>query len=166
MNLLKETMINPVEEKSPISISSGISPTDKIKNSLGKAYSMGKEAMKHFINSCLVSFEKSIYDPIKKLKLGMFSNMAKRVTVKLRGREIQFSVQNEIFGKTALISQSRVFLKEIFKYSLGLIPYALADHIGVMVKTKKSDLLIELEKGTVSVGQIPKLYIILYTRRS
>ena len=167
MNLLKETMINPVEEKSLISISSGISPTDKIKDSLGKAYSMGKEAMKHFINSRLVSFEKSIYDPIKKLKLGMFSNMEKRVTVKLRGREIQFSVQNEIFGKIALISQSRVLdLKEIFKYSLGSIPYALADHMGVMVKTKKSDLLIELEKGAVLVGQMPKLYIILYTGSS
>ena len=28
--------------------------------------------------------------------------------------------------------------------------------MGVMVKTKKSELLIELEKGTVLVGQMPK----------
>ena len=35
MNFLKETMIDPVKEKSLISISSGISPTDKIKDSLG-----------------------------------------------------------------------------------------------------------------------------------
>ena len=59
MNLLKETMINPVEEKAPMNISSGIRPTDKIKDSLGKSYSMGKEAMERFINSLLVSHEKS-----------------------------------------------------------------------------------------------------------
>ena len=85
MNLLKETMINPVEEKSLTSISSGISPTDKIKDSIGKASSVGKEAMEHLINSRLVSLAKSIYDPIKKLKLGTFANMTKRVTVKLSG---------------------------------------------------------------------------------
>ena len=65
-------------------------------------------------------------------------------------------MQSEIFGKIALISQSGVLdLKEIFKYSLGSNLYPLADHMGVMVKTKKSDLLIELEKGTVLVR--PKL---------
>ena len=85
MNLLKETIINHVEEKSLMSISSGISPTDKIKDSIGKAYSVGKEAMEHLINSRLVSLAKSIYDPIKKLKLGTFANMTKRVTVKLSG---------------------------------------------------------------------------------
>ena len=47
-------------------------------------------------------------------------------------------------------------LKEMFKYSLGSIPYPLPDHMGVMVKTNKSDLLIELEKGIVLVGQMPK----------
>ena len=46
-------------------------------------------------------------------------------------------------------------MKEIFKYSLGSISYALADHMGVMVKTKKSDLLTELEKDIVS-KQMPK----------
>ena len=162
MNLLKETMINPVKEKSLMSISSRISPTDKIKGSLGKAFSMGKKAMEHFINFRLVSYEKSTYDPIKKLKSGIFSNMSKRVIVKLRGKDVQFSLQNEIFGKIILISQSRVLdLKELFKYSLESIPYSLGliplgDHMGVMVKTKKSELLIELEKGTVLVGQMPK----------
>ena len=86
MNLLKETIINPVEEKSLLNRSSGISPTDKIKDSLGRAYRMGKEAIKRFISSRLVSLEKSIYNPIKRLKLGTFSNMTKRVTIKLRGR--------------------------------------------------------------------------------
>ena len=66
-------------------------------------------------------------------------------------------MQGDIFRKIALISKSRVLdWKEIFKYSLGSIPYALVGHMGVTVKTKKSDLLIELEKDTVLVGQMPK----------
>ena len=46
--------------------------------------------------------------------------------------------------------------KEMLKYSLGSIPYALGDHMGVMMKTKISDLLVEHEKDTVLVSQIPK----------
>ena len=86
-------------------------------------------------------------------KLGTFANMTKRVTVKLSGQDVPFSVQSEIFGKIALISQCRVLhLKEIFKYSLRSISYALAGHMRMMVKTKKSNLLIELEKGIVLIG--------------
>lgn len=87
-------------------IFSAMSPTDKIKDPLDTAYSMGKEAMKHFISCRVVTLEKYIYCSIKKLKLGTSSNMTKRVTVKLRGRDVQFLGQSEIFGKIALISQS------------------------------------------------------------
>ena len=69
------------------------------KDSLDTAYSIRKEAMKDFINCRLVTLEKYIYDFIKNLKLGTSSNMTKRVTVKLRGSEVQFSGQSEIFGK-------------------------------------------------------------------
>ena len=47
-------------------------------------------------------------------------------------------------------------MKEIFKHSLESIPYALTYHMEVMVKTKISDILTEVEKGTVLVGQMPK----------
>ena len=60
---------------------------------------MGKEAIEHFIYSRLVSLEKSIYDSIKKLKLGTFSNMMKRVTVKLRGRDVSFQCRVTYFIK-------------------------------------------------------------------
>ena len=45
MNLLKETMINPVEEKSLMSISNGKTATDKMKEFLDKANNMGREPM-------------------------------------------------------------------------------------------------------------------------
>ena len=70
---------------------------------------------------------------------------------------MQFSAQSAIFGKIALISQSRtVELKEIFKYPLGTVPYTLADEMGIMIKTNKLDLPAALEKGTVLVDQMPK----------
>ena len=57
MNHLKETMINPVEEKSLMSISNGKTATDKMKESLDKANSMGKEPMQHFISCRLITLE-------------------------------------------------------------------------------------------------------------
>ena len=53
--------------------------------------------------------------------------------VKVKERELQFSSQSEIFGKTALIAQSRsVDLQEIFKYPLGSVPYALGGSMGTI----------------------------------
>ena len=54
------------------------------------------------------------------------------------------------FRKIALILQKQsIDLQDVFKYPLGAIPYALPDVIGIMVKSKKVDLLFELEKGSL-----------------
>ena len=47
-------------------------------------------------------------------------------------------------------------MQEIVKYPLGSVPYALADSMGTMIKTKKADLLPELEKSTTYVNSFPK----------
>ena len=110
-----------------------------------------------FIDLCLVNMSKSMHDPLKKLRLGTFTNINKKVKVKVKGREVQFSSQSDIFGKTALITQSRsIDLQEIFKYPLGSVPYTVADSMGTVIKTKKTDLLAELEKDTTYVKSSPK----------
>ena len=157
MDLLKYTFINPAQQSSLITLSSGIIPTEVIRRDLENAYDKGKSAMDSFIDLRLVNMSKSIYDPLKKLRLGTFANMNKKVKVKVKGREVQFSSQSEIFGKIALIAQSRsADLQEIFKYPLGSVPYALADSMGTMIKTKKADLLVELEKDTTYVNSFSK----------
>ena len=83
MDLLTGTLVNPLEENS-----SGISPSEKIQEDLHQAYSFGKNAMENFINDCLVKLSKSIYEPIKKLKLGTFTTMTKKVNVNIKGREV------------------------------------------------------------------------------
>ena len=151
MDLLKYTFINPAQQSSLITLSSGIIPTEVIRRDLENAYDKGKSAMDSFIDLRLVNMSKSIYDPLKKLRLGTFANMNKKVKVKVKGREVQFSSQSEIFGKIALIAQSRsADLQEIFKYPLGSVPYALADSMGTMIKTKKGR----------SAGRIRKRYYI------
>ena len=110
-----------------------------------------------FIDLRLVNMSKSIYDPLKELRLGAFTNINKKVKVKVKGREVQFSSQSEMFGMIALIAESRsVDLQEIFKYPLGSVPYALADSMGTMIKTKKLDLQADLEKDTTYVHSFPK----------
>ena len=157
MDLLKYTFINPAQQSSLITLSSGIIPTEVIRRDLENAYDKGKSAMDSFIDLRLVNMSKSIYDPLKKLRLGTFANMNKKVKVKVKGREVQFSSQSEIFGKIALIAQSRsADLQEIFKYPLGSVPYALADSMGTMIKTKKLDLQADLEKDTTYVHSFPK----------
>ena len=137
VDLLKYTFINPAEESSLISLSSGIIPTEAIRRDLENAYDKGKSAMDTFIDLCFVNMSKSICDPLKKLRLGTFTNVNKKVTVKVKGREVQFSSQSERFGKIVLIAQSRsVDLQEIFMCPLGSVSYALADSMGTMIKAK------------------------------
>ena len=113
--------------------------------------------MDTFIDLRLMNMRKSIYNLLKKLRLSTFTSMSKKVKVKVKGREVQFPFQSEIIGKIALIAQSRsVDLQEIFKYPLGSFPYALADSMGTMIKTKKADLLVELEKDTTYVNSFSK----------
>ena len=58
-----------------------------------------------------------------------------KVKVKMKGREVSFSSQSEMFRKIAMIAQSR-----------------LADSIGTMIRTKKTDLFRELELDTIFVN--------------
>ena len=104
MDLLKYTFINPAEETSlMITLSSDIIPTAVTRRDLENACDKGKPAMDSFIDLRLVNISKSIYDPLKKLQRGTFSDMNEKVKIKVKRREEQFSSQSEIFGKIALI---------------------------------------------------------------
>jgi len=73
------------------------------------------------------------------------------------GKVVQFSAQSDIFGKIAIIQQTRQLdLKEMFCYLLGPVPWFIANCSGDMAKTSKSALMAELEKGTTDVEQIQK----------
>ena len=89
-DLLNESLINPVERKELVSLSSGVFPGNQSVADLDQAYEKGKKCMENFINDRLISLGKSIYTPIKKLQLGKFSKIKKQVTVNIKGKNVQF----------------------------------------------------------------------------
>ena len=101
-DLLNESLINPVERKELVSLTSGVFPGNQIVADLDQAYEKGEKCMENFINDRLILLEKSIYTPIKKLRLETFSKIKKQVTVKIKGKNVQFN-QSDLFGKIALI---------------------------------------------------------------
>ena len=82
--------------------------------------------------------------------------------MKANGKIVQFSAQSDIFGKIALIQQTRPLdLKEVFCYSLGPVPWSLATSAGELMKTSKATLMHELEKGSTSVDCVQRPYTII-----
>ena len=130
-DLLKFSLIKPAEESNLISLSSDKVPTEAIRRDLKNVYDMRKAVMDIFIDRRLVSQTKPIYDPIKKLRLGPFNNMNRKVKVKVK-KQVLFIFQSEIFGKITLI----VYLQDIFKQWLRSVLYGFADSMGTIIKTK------------------------------
>ena len=73
-----------------------------------------------------------------------------------------FSSQSDIFGKIAIIQQSRnVNLKEVFCYPLWPVPWSIAFGSGDMIKTSKSVPMTELEKGATDADQVPRPFAVI-----
>ena len=115
-----------------------------------------KWKMEKFINERLVEQKVGFYEPLKRLKLGTFTKIMKRPVKTKSGKIVQFSAQSQIFGKIDIIQQTRKLdLKQIFCYPLGPVPWSLGTSTGELVKTSKSTLMHELEKGSTFVDVTP-----------
>ena len=78
--------------------------------------------------------------------------MTKVTKIRVKDRVIPMKAQSELFGRLALIMQSRnVDLKEVFSYPLGPQPWPLTTMTGGLRKTNKVALLHKLEKGVESI---------------
>ena len=88
---VSSVFVNPFSEMELVSLSTGIAPTDKIKNGLLNAHAIGKTALNKFIEKRLVNQRTQYFEPLRKLKLGTFSSMKKVVKVEKNGKVAQFS---------------------------------------------------------------------------
>ena len=99
------------------------------------------------------------YELIKRLRLETVASMKKTVIVKTNSKVVQFSAQSDIFDKISPMQQKKkVSLKDVFCYPLGPVPLgpvALATSNGELVKTSKSKLMHELEKGVITTVSFP-----------
>ena len=69
--------------------------------------------------------------------------------------------QSDIFGNIMIIQQSaNVNLKDVFCYPLGPVLWLIAYGSRDMIKTSKSALMTELEKGATDVDQAPRLFAV------
>ena len=136
-------------------ISTGIQTAENVMKDLLSAQQLGKTAMVQFVKERLaVGSSKSIFDPIKKSKLGTFKSINKIKVSKTKNKIISLTSTKDLFSKIAIISQKRsVDLKTLFNYPLEALPLSEAD--GTLKKTPKSALLHKLEQYFESVSDLP-----------
>ena len=89
MSILTDLFINPLSENNLISISNGTLPPEKVKQDLLKAVTIGTHAMEDLISNRWDEKgepTEDFFKPVKKLKLGTFTDIKKSFTVKTKDK--------------------------------------------------------------------------------
>ena len=112
-----------------MSISTGIQTAENVTKDLLSAKQLGKIDMVQFIKEHLaVDSSKSIFDPLKKPKLGTFKSIKKIKVCKTKNKIMSLTSTGDLFSKIAIISQKRsVDLKTLFNYPLEALPISLSE---------------------------------------
>ena len=136
-------------------LASGMTASKKVEEDLLRAHDKGTEAVTTFIRKRLTTTEVSFYDPIPKLKLATFDSMTVS-SVKIGGKEVMLKADRDLFARLLVVAQTREMdLREVFKYSLGPLPWSLASTDGSLCKTVKSKLLESLSEGVEPAEDVP-----------
>ena len=159
ISILTDTFINPFNNQTLVSISTGIQTTDRVTQDMLKARDLGQKSMEAFLTDRLCNSESSIFDPIKKLKLATFATMNKKKICKLKGKEISLRSSKDLFCKVTIIAQKRsINLNQLFEYPLGPLPLSLAETVGTLKKSAKSTLLHKVEGPVEPATAVPDEY--------
>ena len=130
-----------------IQISSGLVATTDVQQDISSAYDRGDEVFRQLCKLRLQSHEVDLMDPIKKMKLKTFTNMAKSVKRKVRGKEVILQADRNLMARLVVIGRYRnLDLQHLLTYSLGPLPLSMATAQGCLVKTNKATLLHALEQ--------------------
>ena len=153
IDILTNTLLNPFSDNPLLCISNGMLASDEVKNDLLNPKEMGQEALIKFKEDRLsASATKSLFDPMKKLKLKTFSYMTKTVKTTVNQKSIPMKATRNLFAHITLIMEKRQLdLKTVFCYPLGPFPWSLVDSNGGLKKTSKVSILHELERDTEPV---------------
>ena len=80
-----------------------------------------------------------------------------RKTVTVNGNEVMLKIDSNLFGKMAVITQTRQLdMKSVMQYELVPSPWCLVTSGGLLRKTNKSSLAISLEKLDSPVESVAK----------
>ena len=107
-------------------LASGMTAPKKVEEDLVVAYNKGEEAMASFIRKRLMTAEVSFYDP-----MATFDSVFPPSAVKIGGKEVMLKAERDLFARLLVVTQTRdMDLQEVFKYSLGPLPWSLASADG------------------------------------
>ena len=143
------SFIDPLSQNNLVCISNGALATGKVRDDLLGAREKGEAAMETFIETSLLKgTTMSMFDPIKKLKLGTFSSMCKNMKTTCKNKEVSLRASRSLFAKLCIVMQRReIDLTKVLKYPLGPFPWSLARQNGELKKSSKVAILHALEKN-------------------
>ena len=126
-------------EDEPMSnISSGLVAPSPVSKDLLSAFSIGEQHLQRFIQERLVSCTVPFHDPLSALKLKTFTELMKTKSVKVKGKDVVVRADRGFYSRLLVIAQSRSMdLRQVFQYSLGAVPWALATLDGQLARTAK-----------------------------
>ena len=113
--------------------------------------------MKTFIANRINSNSVGFWDPLPRLKIQTFASMTKNIQVKASDEKLTtVNADRTLFARLLIASRSRnIDLREVLKYELSPVPYALAHTDGTLRKSTKSALLTALENSVQVSSRLP-----------
>ena len=140
---LLESFIDPLSQNDLACISNGVLATGKDRDDLLSAREKGEAAIETFIETRLLKgTTMSMFDPVKKLKLGTFSSMCKNMKTTCKNKEVSLRASTSLFAQICIVMQRReIDLKKVFKYPLRPFPWSFAGQNGELKKTSKVAIL-------------------------
>lgn len=104
------------------------------------------------------SDEVSFWSKISKLNLKTFASLAKTNQIKCADQKIiTISADRNLFGRLLIAAKCRdIDVKEVLRYELSTVPFALAHADGALRKTTKSVLMAEVEREFQAQGRLPE----------
>eukprot|EP00794_Sanderia_malayensis_P020731 gene20733-22764_t len=159
VGMLKDTWRNPfaIPGEELCSLSTGASPPQDVVLDLYNAQHKGKLAYERFMKERFNENESGkLFEKIPRMKLKSFASVLSKKSVTVKGKEIMLKIDRHLFGKMAIIAQTRQLnMKDVLTHPLGPVPWALATSEGFLRKTNKASLANELEKLSLPTEVLP-----------
>ena len=140
-------MVNPFEYKGEdlTGISSGCVTSKDTWDHLIRAYIIGQNGAKSFVDDRMTSETDKVLNPIKTNKLKTFSTIGKTVIARVIYEIVSIKTSSNMFNRLLIIGMSRdIDLEELLTYALSPVPMSLGTTDGTPCKTVKANLMHEL----------------------
>ena len=137
-------------------LSSGIPVDDDQSDGILEVSEIGKKAYLKFVNERLFSDEKLFHDTLQRLKIKLFKQCSKKVTVKVDNKVKTLEVNRNIISTLLAVSAKKQQVKDFesaLKFPLSPVPLNIANADGSRRITLKSKLTEIIMKKTTLLNQ-------------